>query len=95
MITKYVNMKENSNLIKLFNCMQIVEGLPIYEGTCSKCGEKVQVVESWVAAELSRQAHNNGLKKGIMLGVVAALFGIATTWAIGKIVTPDQKDKED
>ena len=95
MITKYVNMKENSNLIKLFNCMQIVEGLPIYEGTCSKCGEKVQVVESWAAAELSRQAHNNGLKKGIILGTVAALFGIATTWAIGKIVTPDQKDKED
>ena len=95
MITKYVNMKENSTLIKLFNCMQIVEGLPIYEGTCSKCGEKVQVVESGGAAELSRQAHNNGLKKGIMLGVVAALVGIATTWAIDKIVTPDQKDKED
>ena len=95
MITKYIKMKENSNLIKLLNCIQIVEDLPIYEGNCSKCGEKVQVVESWAAAEQSRQAHNNGLKKGIMLGVVAALFGIATTWAIGKIVTPDQKDKED
>ena len=50
MITKYVNMKENSNLIKLINCMQIVEGITIYEGTCSKCGEKFQVVESWDAA---------------------------------------------
>lgn len=95
MITKYVNMKENSNLIKLFNCMQIAEGLPIYEGTCSKCGEKVQVVESWAAAELSRQAYNNGLKKGIILGTVATLVGIATAFTIGRIVAPDQKDKED
>ncbi len=82
---------ENKNLIKLFDCTQVAEGLPIYEGTCSICGEKVQVMETGLALEIGRQAHNLGLKKGIWVGIAATLLGVATTWTLNRLFS----DKED
>lgn len=79
--------------IKLLNCTQVRSDLPIFEGRCSDNGDLIQVIEFGTAREACRVFYNDGLKKGIILGAIAGVVGIATTWAIGKIVTPE--DKED
>lgn len=81
--------------IKLLNCTQVRSDLPIFEGRCSDNGGLIQVVEFGTAREACRVFYNDGLKKGIILGTVATLVGIATAFTIGRIVAPDQKDKED
>lgn len=91
MITKRVNM----NRIKILDCKQVRSDLPIFEGRCSDNGDVIQVIESGFTIESIRISHNMGLKKGLAIGAVAALVGLATAWTMGKMISPNQKDKED
>lgn len=72
------------NRIKILDCKQVRSDLPIFEGRCSDNGDVIQVIESGLVIESIRISHNMGLKKGL-----------ATAWTMGKMISPNQKDKED
>lgn len=81
--------------IKILDCTQVRSDLPLFEGRCSDNGDKLQLVEFGTACEACRVFHNDGLKKGILIGIVAACIGITTTWALNKIITSDLDNQKD
>lgn len=78
--------------IKLLDCKQVRSDLPIFEGRCSDNGDVIQVVDFGTAREACRVFYNDGLKKGILIGVAAACVGIATAWTLNKMITSDKDE---
>ena len=80
--------------IKILDCTQVRSDLPLFEGRCSDNGDKLQLVDFGTAREACRVFYNDGLKKGILIGIATGLVGIATAWTLGKIVSPNDKEED-
>lgn len=61
-------MKNMNNMIKILNCNQVAPGLPVYQGTCSKCKGIVTLIETWAAEGLIEEAHRSGFLRGVIIG---------------------------
>lgn len=80
--------------IKLIDCKQIRSDLPIFEGRCSDNGDVIQVVDLGTAREGCRVFYNDGLRRGLALGAVATLVGLATAWTINKMIFSEDKEED-
>ena len=61
-------MKNINNIIKILNCNQVAPGIPVYQGTCSKCKGIVTLIETWAAKELTEEANRLGFLRGVIIG---------------------------